>query len=285
MLKLRQKKIFKKHDYFDRFFYIAASIEQEIRGGKILQSIWSDQREPELHITQIENKELVDRARSGDREAFGELVRRHRTKALGWANSMTQDVYLAEDIVQDALIRAFLHLGTLVDGTRFTPWLKKIVYNQANMKLRRGGLYGKEMPFTSFKESSIAYDEVDWTDIEHILFHLSKSSSDCYQTPDASARLMRKELFATIREVIKVLNKREREIFEAYFFQQLPPQEIASLFQTTTSNVYNILSRSRAKVQKERIRIYINHYVKERRELGLPKKRILTKPIDFIYGG
>jgi DNA-directed RNA polymerase specialized sigma24 family protein len=85
--------------------------------------------------------------------------------------------------------------------------------------------------------------------------------------------------------VIKVLNKREREIFEAYFFQQLPPQEIASLFQTTTSNVYNILSRSRAKVQKERIRIYINHYVKERRELGLPKKRILTKPIDFIYGG
>ena len=51
----------------------------------------------------------------GNREAFGELVRRHRGKALGWATTLSRDITLAEDIVQDALIRAFLHVGELAD--------------------------------------------------------------------------------------------------------------------------------------------------------------------------
>ncbi|AFC28221.1 ECF subfamily RNA polymerase sigma-24 subunit [Paenibacillus mucilaginosus 3016] len=46
-------------------------------------------------------KELVERARSGDREAFGELVRMHRARALGWAGSLTRDAHMAEDIVDD----------------------------------------------------------------------------------------------------------------------------------------------------------------------------------------
>lgn len=75
----------------------------------------ASQREEEQDET------LVERAKAGDQEAFGELVRRHRSKVYGYARSYTQEAYLAEDIVQDALIRAFLHLGTLVDSRRFLP--------------------------------------------------------------------------------------------------------------------------------------------------------------------
>jgi RNA polymerase sigma factor (sigma-70 family) len=219
-------------------------------------------------------RELVDRARSGDNEAFGELVRMHRAQALGWAGSLTQDSYLAEDIVQEALIRAFLHLGTLTDAGRFMPWLHRIVRNQAYMKLRRGGPFGKEHPFTSLGQKS-----VDWSDIDCILFHLTDySMEEAKNRYDPEASLIRKEMLQSIHLLISCLNKRERSIFEARFFGELPPAEIAELFNTTTANVYNSLSRSRTKLQKERIRISIQGYVEKRAELGLPKRKILATP-------
>lgn len=66
-------------------------------------------------------KDWVRRACSGDREAFGELVRLHRARAFGWARSMAGDPHLAEDVVQDALVRAFLQMGSLLDEIRVIP--------------------------------------------------------------------------------------------------------------------------------------------------------------------
>lgn len=86
-----------------------------------------------------QERELVERARFGDQEAFGELVRRHRAKALGLAGSLTKDMYLAEDIVQEALIRAFLHLGTLTDSNRFIPWLHRFGNLGELIELKREG--------------------------------------------------------------------------------------------------------------------------------------------------
>lgn len=240
-------------------------------------------------------REWVDRARAGDRAAFAELVRRHRAKALGLAGSLTRDPFLAEDIVQEALIRAFLHLGTLTDAGRFMPWLHRIVRNQAYMKLRRGGPYGKERPFASLggegERSAAGSDAgsassgstrdraVDWSDIDNILYHLADAASEeARRRHDPAECLMRKEMFEGIRLLVGCLTKRERGIFEARFFRELPPEEIAALFGTTTANVYNSLSRSRAKLHKERIRISIGLYVSRRAELGLLRRNILPPP-------
>ncbi|HET7657486.1 MAG TPA: RNA polymerase sigma factor [Bacillales bacterium] len=223
------------------------------------------------------DKGLVDRARSGDREAFGELVRRHRAKAYGWASTLANDAHLAEDIVQDALIRAFLHVGELMDSDRFVPWLHRIVHNQAYMKLRRGGQYGKERPFTAFEEQKGS----DKSKIDRILFQLS-DSVDANESLDPAVRLVKKEMIRGIHELLHCLSQRERSVFEAFFFQQLSPAEIAQLFQTKTGNVYNILSRSKKKVQRERIRVHINGFVRRRKEQQLPTRKILAKPTDFF---
>lgn len=231
-------------------------------------------------------KEWVQRARSGDQEAFAELVRMHRAKALGLAGSLTKDEYLAEDIVQEALIRAFLHLGTLTDNSRFAAWLQRIVRNQAYMKLRRGGPYGNERPFESFAggkqeqpRSVTDAEPVDWSDIDSILFHLAGQAQEASKySSNPEQCLIRKETLQGIHMLIRCLNKRERDIFEARFFGELPPSEIASLFGTTTAGVYNSLSRSRAKLQKERIRISIGLYVERRAALGLPRRKILAPP-------
>jgi len=232
-----------------------------------------------------QERELVERARSGDRDAFSELVRLHRAQALGWATSIARDSHMAEDIVQDALIRAFLHLGSLVDTGRFLPWLQRIIHNQAFMKLRRGGPFGKETPLSGIVPSNgggPAADEernMDWNDIDRILFRLSRSAhADEQRHADPTYGLLRAELLDSLHALLHVLGKRERQIFEAHFFGELPPEEIAALFGTSRANVYNLLSRSRAKVQKERIRVAIRGYVEKRAELGKPRVNILAPP-------
>ena len=85
---------------------------------------------------EMEDRDLVKYAQAGEHEAFGELVRRHRSKVYGYARTITRESYLAEDIVQEALIRAFMHLGKLVDVQRFLPWVHRIVRNQAYTRLK-----------------------------------------------------------------------------------------------------------------------------------------------------
>jgi RNA polymerase sigma factor (sigma-70 family) len=208
---------------------------------------------------------LIERARQGDHDAFGELVRRHRPKAHGWASRMTQDPYLADDIVQEALLRAFMHLGTLMDVGCFLPWLRRIVRNQAMMKLRRGGPYRNERPFTSF-ETVIRSDQADWENVESILASLTRDTSDQTSHGNPEQYVLRKETLETILGLFGCLKRRERAIFEAYFFKHLTTQEIAGMFDTTTASIYKTISRTRQKLQHERIRVYIREHLSMRRE-------------------
>ncbi|MDF2650107.1 MAG: polymerase subunit sigma-24 [Paenibacillus sp.] len=78
--------------------------------------------EQKKHVESEDDQVLIGRARSGDPTAFDELVRRHRVKAFTWASRISKDPHLSEDIVQEALIRAFLNLNTLVHDHRFLGW-------------------------------------------------------------------------------------------------------------------------------------------------------------------
>ncbi len=200
--------------------------------------------------------ELAERARAGDTEAFGELIERHRSRAKGWAERMTGDPHLADDIVQDALIRAFMHIGSLQDASRFLPWLHRIVRNQANMRLRRGGPHRREKPFASFEARERDGGNVDWDNLDSILDHLTRSAGRAaMKETDPAEHLMRKETYETIHSVLHCLTRKERAIFEAYFFKQLSPEEIASMYGMTTGSIYTYIHRSRQKLRQEQIRV------------------------------
>jgi RNA polymerase sigma factor (sigma-70 family) len=235
----------------------------------------------EAKFQEMKKENLVHQARKGNQEAFNELVRLHRAKAHGWAFSVTKDIFLAEDIVQEALYRAFIKIGTLIDTNRFTPWLKQIVRNQAYMKVRSAG-YRLESSISSLaaagRESNLLPSSVDWGDIDQILCFISSSASKRAQEDNPEEQLMRLSVVEGICTLLKCLTKREKAFFEAYFFEDLPPLEIAKLFNTTKANVYNTISRSRVKVQKERLRITIHQYVQRKAELGICKRKILLKP-------
>jgi RNA polymerase sigma factor (sigma-70 family) len=79
---------------------------------------------------------LVRRARVGDLEAFGLLVRATQAMAHGVASSVLRDPDLAKDAVQDAYLRAFRRIRDLEDPAMFPGWLRRIVVTVA-INLRR----------------------------------------------------------------------------------------------------------------------------------------------------
>ena len=75
--------------------------------------------------------ELVERARRGDREAFGELARSEIDRLLAIARLVLGDPDLAEDAVQEALVRCWRQLPKLRDVERFDGWLYRILMRTA----------------------------------------------------------------------------------------------------------------------------------------------------------
>jgi RNA polymerase sigma-70 factor (ECF subfamily) len=71
--------------------------------------------------------ELVDRARRGDREAFGVLAGGAVDRLYAIARLMLRDTELAEDATQEALVRAWRDLPTLRDVERFDAWLYRLI--------------------------------------------------------------------------------------------------------------------------------------------------------------
>lgn len=96
----------------------------------------------------LSDNDLVRRARDGDYEAFEALFERHRQLVYRFAYQMIPRRDDAEDIVQEAFVRAYQNLGHYRDEAKFTTWLLRIVTNlctdQARMRTRRDNLEQQE---------------------------------------------------------------------------------------------------------------------------------------------
>ncbi|MCY3781848.1 MAG: sigma-70 family RNA polymerase sigma factor [Chloroflexi bacterium] len=80
---------------------------------------------------------LIIAARSGENPAFEELVRRFQDMAVGYAYALLGDWQEAEDAAQDAFIRVYIDLIKLRDAAAFPGWFRRIVFTQAQRRLRR----------------------------------------------------------------------------------------------------------------------------------------------------
>jgi RNA polymerase sigma-70 factor (ECF subfamily) len=85
----------------------------------------------------VDQRELVERARTGDHPAFAELIDRELRRLDAAARLILRDPDLAQDAVQDALIRAWRDLPGLRDPDRFEAWLHRLTVNACLDLLRR----------------------------------------------------------------------------------------------------------------------------------------------------
>ena len=92
------------------------------------------------------SRELLDACRRGDPGAFEELVERTHRQAYTLAYRLVGDRQEAEDVVQEAYLRAFRSLRGFRGDARFETWLYRIVSNVAMSQLRRRGRFGDLLP-------------------------------------------------------------------------------------------------------------------------------------------
>lgn len=85
-----------------------------------------------------EDAEVLARVRQGDREAYAELVRRHAPLAVRTAALLGAGPD-AEDVVQEAFVKAYAALGRFRQGAEFRPWLLRIVANETRNLHRAAG--------------------------------------------------------------------------------------------------------------------------------------------------
>ncbi|MEK3705294.1 sigma-70 family RNA polymerase sigma factor [Paenibacillus sp. FSL R7-0198] len=193
---------------------------------------------------------LIQRAQTGDTEAFGDLIHRHRGQLFRYVRALTYDSYLAEDILQDGLIRAFIHMGQLQNAERFMAWMQRIIRNQAYSHMQRQKQQ-REQHFSSF--------ETDY---------------DPYQA------VAQQEMRNNLHRLLGCLNEREQQVFTSYWMEQLSPQEMAYKFNLTIANVYQILSRSRKKVSQFHIHLSVEEMLAEWNSLG-QNRVTLEEPLSF----
>jgi RNA polymerase sigma-70 factor (ECF subfamily) len=88
---------------------------------------------------------LIQQAQLGDRQAFAVLIQRYWDRLFRWLYHLCHERHTAEDLTQDAFLKAFANVSSFRPGTNFRAWLFRIAHN-AFLNLQRGN--GRLRPFT-----------------------------------------------------------------------------------------------------------------------------------------
>jgi RNA polymerase sigma-70 factor (ECF subfamily) len=149
---------------------------------------------------------LVAAAKSGEQFAFVELWTRHSKTAFNMAYRITRNRDDAEDVVQDAWMKAYTHLNTFDGRARFSTWLSRIAINSALMILRRR----RVRPETSMEIT----DGDTWQHWE--IADQTKDVEEAYARHEVVERLRRAicRLQPTLRNVIEIRQLNDRSVKE-----------------------------------------------------------------------
>jgi RNA polymerase sigma-70 factor (ECF subfamily) len=117
-----------------------------------------------------------------DRDAFGELVRRHQGVVRGMLGRLTRNRALADDIAQDAFLRAFRKMGGYRGEGSFKSWLCRIAYTeflQAHRKRKAVARVMDELGAARGEEAASGADPGDALDLDRALAALSENERAC----------------------------------------------------------------------------------------------------------
>ena len=82
-------------------------------------------------------RELIERIRRGERELFAELIRPYERRVYVTAFAILQNESDAQEVAQEAILKAFAHLDQFRGEARFSTWLTRVAINEARMRRRK----------------------------------------------------------------------------------------------------------------------------------------------------
>lgn len=111
-----------------------------------------------LALQTLSDEEVVERVLAGETELFEILMRRYNQRLYRVARAILVDDGEAEDVMQDAYVRAYAHLGQFAGRSRFSTWLTRIAVYEALARARRGKRLVRIEHLPQEKEQSMSAD-------------------------------------------------------------------------------------------------------------------------------
>ncbi len=186
-------------------------------------------------LQRAEDDELIRAAQKGERSAFDSLVRRYDRSVLRLALHMLGNEQDAQDVHQDAFIKAYRHLSNFRFECSFYTWLYRIVTNLCLDQLRRRKSR-REDPGTVLDASG---EEMD------LMAHVQDQRAGA----DPDRELERKNQHTAIQDALAALTPRERTVFELKHYQGLKLRTIGEMLSTTEETAKNTLFRATRKLR------------------------------------
>ena len=194
--------------------------------------------ETKVRDAATEEMALVHAAKRGDVSAFEQLVRRYDRNIFRIAQHITQNREDAEDVVQDAFLKAYENLEQFQENSKFYTWLVRIAVNESLMKLRRRR-----------SDRTVSLDE----DIETEEDTMPREVADWSPNPEQLYK--QGELKDILRKTIQGLPASFRTVFVLRDVEGLSTEETAQALDLSIPAVKSRLLRARLQL-RERLNKY-----------------------------
>jgi RNA polymerase sigma factor (sigma-70 family) len=177
-------------------------------------------------ITVQEENQLIDRILAGDERCYAELVDHYKRYAFTIALKVVGDRADAEEVSQDAFIKAFHYLKGFNRTARFSTWLYRIVFNTAISYKRK---------------KKIRFEDVENTHVEN---------------PDrADAEMEMKDKKAFVASALSKLNESDQMAIQLFYIREFSLEEVAEMMGQNVNTVKVRIHRARLRLGDELKRI------------------------------
>src|SRR5579864_4783625 len=176
----------------------------------------------------INEERLIRRIREGEHDLFYELIRPYERRVYSAALAILRNEADAEDVTQEAVLKALKHIRQFRAESRFSTWLIQITVNEARMRIRRQHANRME-PIVDHQDEEGNYaprDFADWREIP-------------------SETLERNEVRDKLVEALASLGQKYREVFVLRDIQHMSIEETAKALGVSTASVKTRLLRAR----------------------------------------
>jgi RNA polymerase sigma-70 factor (ECF subfamily) len=186
-------------------------------------------------LSRIDDTVLVREAQRGDRAAFEELVRHYDQAVLRLAMHLTGSDHEAQDIYQEAFLKAYRNLGSFRFECSFYTWIYRIVTNLCLDHLRKKQVRKEDAPVA--------------IDAEGKPYDVLEQVADVRAGADPERDLLSRELGKRINRALDRLSPRERMVFELKHYHGLKLRTVGEILQTTEDTAKNTLFRATQKLR------------------------------------
>ena len=183
----------------------------------------------------IDDTSLIREAQQGNRAAFEVLVRHYDQSVLRLALHLTGSESDAQDVYQEAFLKAYKNLGSFRFECSFYTWIYRIVTNLCLDHLRKRNVRKEDAP-VAVDSSGEEYSVIE-------------QFADARAGANPERDLMRRELGQKIGAALARLTPRERMVFELKHYQGLKLRTVGEMLNTTEETAKNTLFRATQKLR------------------------------------